>query len=556
MCRAGGCGRPDHPEPRRPRACAERAGHAGSSAPGSPGPPWAAGLRLRPGAGQRRPGHPGQPVGIVLPEPIGAGITSLFLGVCESSSGLSSRANSLPGMRSLFWGYAQGLLAFVTHHRPRRGPSGADFVRPAARPFGGSPSTRQGTTEPPSPSPHLSPSAPPHTIETRGQPRGRVNPRNARRPPRHQRVAAPASPTFEPNGAVGVRFHVRAGGCSDPARARRAGCFGCVVVARATVTDGSNGAPRDTTYGPATGSQPHPASVALARARGLRKGAALRRQTSTPAGTRPRVTSSPDVGTSLAVGRGAFVRPPISESAGTLHLGSHDTHVCVIDGGDGVSEYQLANLDFTLDGELAIPRDLDEAVREVARNEDAKRRAGNAHAWNGSYAHICSFEATRTPDAEDLVLRLRIQKAKYYHFMATSLVIYEQFQELGDRALDTPLRRQLVGELSGVVHPPAHAGHVSDTDPPAHVGDQRRLCVRGRKLEVDPGCTRSERLDRLRNPPRQVAVGRQPCGARKRGSISPAAVAVPDRLARSRGLPHTVMMTKADLIEALARSDE
>jgi hypothetical protein len=28
------------------------------------------------------------------------------------------------------------------------------------------------------------------------------------------------------------------------------------------------------------------------------------------------------------------------------------------------------------------------------------------------------------------------------------------------------------------------------------------------------------------------------------------------RLARSRGLPHTVMMTKADLIEALARSDE
>ena len=28
------------------------------------------------------------------------------------------------------------------------------------------------------------------------------------------------------------------------------------------------------------------------------------------------------------------------------------------------------------------------------------------------------------------------------------------------------------------------------------------------------------------------------------------------RLARSRGLPHTVMMTKADLIEALARPDE
>jgi hypothetical protein len=28
------------------------------------------------------------------------------------------------------------------------------------------------------------------------------------------------------------------------------------------------------------------------------------------------------------------------------------------------------------------------------------------------------------------------------------------------------------------------------------------------------------------------------------------------RLARSRGLPHTVMMTKADLVEALARSDE
>lgn len=129
----------------------------------------------------------------------------------------------------------------------------------------------------------------------------------------------------------------------------------------------------------------------------------------------------------------------------TILFGNKDTYVCAIDG-DGISQFQTSNIICDLEPEeVSVPDKIACKIAQIEKEEMTKKEAGEAYAWNGKMAHIRKFNVTRTSDTEDNIIELKIQVTQYYHFMATTLVIYKEFQELG---FDSPARRRFIGKFN------------------------------------------------------------------------------------------------------------
>jgi hypothetical protein len=115
------------------------------------------------------------------------------------------------------------------------------------------------------------------------------------------------------------------------------------------------------------------------------------------------------------------------------------------------------------------------------------------------------------------------------------------------RASQPPVERKyMTGNQSGAA--PKPNGWASDAAPPAAhklvVVGESSVLAKGESAHVSSGVE-----------PNPAPGGGMPAGAPPSdGARQLAHLSRPElyRLARSRGLPHTVMMTKADLIEALA----
>ncbi len=132
----------------------------------------------------------------------------------------------------------------------------------------------------------------------------------------------------------------------------------------------------------------------------------------------------------------------------TFLLGNEDTHLLIING-DGSGKYNFHNIQITLDdnhnNRLRIPVYLREAIKDIARKEKEKKNKSIPYAWNGKMIHIKSFNNTRTPDKENWLLKITVQKGRYYHFMATTVAIHKDFDKKG---FQSKLRNDLIGGFS------------------------------------------------------------------------------------------------------------
>jgi len=117
--------------------------------------------------------------------------------------------------------------------------------------------------------------------------------------------------------------------------------------------------------------------------------------------------------------------------SGTVRLGTRNTQVLIIDG-NGAIEYKPRNIKCSYDATyILVPPGLAEDIKRIEVEQRQRTEEGKAAAWDGDIAHITTFSVERTPNEEDVILRLRLQKAKYFHFMATNAVLWAEYRKNG-----------------------------------------------------------------------------------------------------------------------------
>lgn len=146
------------------------------------------------------------------------------------------------------------------------------------------------------------------------------------------------------------------------------------------------------------------------------------------------------------VKRSVLGAPKVSDH-GTVVLGKHDTHVAVVLG-DGVKPIPLDNIVLSYSSNQVVVENssiVNPLIQEVEEDVNSKRQSGLDAPWDGTTAHLNRFVASFTPDNEDYSLELYFDKGRFFHFMATTARLHNEFAENG---FDSKLRKQLIGDFN------------------------------------------------------------------------------------------------------------
>ena len=117
----------------------------------------------------------------------------------------------------------------------------------------------------------------------------------------------------------------------------------------------------------------------------------------------------------------------LPSNGSTVCLGDRDTLTTIIDG-DGVNSIKPENIKIELSSEeLPIPESLAAVVSAIQEEQESKKNSREPFAWNGDAVHVQKFVACRTVEDDEPLLLLSACRAKYFHLMATSFRIHDEF---------------------------------------------------------------------------------------------------------------------------------
>lgn len=121
-----------------------------------------------------------------------------------------------------------------------------------------------------------------------------------------------------------------------------------------------------------------------------------------------------------------YKKPDHLQTSTLFSFGSLKTTWMIIDG-DGEGEYTPKTIATHYEGHpLELPEDLEKRKKEIAKDENAKKKAGKPFLWNGDRYFLEKFVINRTEQTENLALHLWFRPTDYYTFLATNISLDDE----------------------------------------------------------------------------------------------------------------------------------
>lgn len=135
-----------------------------------------------------------------------------------------------------------------------------------------------------------------------------------------------------------------------------------------------------------------------------------------------------------------------------INLGTRNTNTYLIEG-NGVEEIQERNIKISIEDKYkSFPDKINELVNEIQKAEEEKTSQTGSGAWNGTIANIDSFSGfVRSEGIEEIKLEIRLSKAKYFQFLATTARADSGFRNEG---LNSKNRLDVVGDFNDWANSP------------------------------------------------------------------------------------------------------